>query len=191
MELSFSNYPLTLRIVPRRHIQRAPRKYYATNLRIEAPELRVIDAQGHQVGVLSKQDALRKAQETNEDLVLIAPNAKPPVAKIIDFKKFLYQESKKEKEAKKGVKKSTVKDVPISLFMGEADRDRLVAKARDFLSEGNQVRINMKLVGREMGRVPMALDHMRSFILALGDINVSKEPRLEARVVRAVVARKK
>ena len=180
-----------MRIAPRRQFHRPTRKYYATNLRIEANELRVIDAQGLQVGVLSKQEALRKAQEYNIDLVLIAPHAKPPVAKIIDFKKFLYQESKKEKEAKKGVKKSTVKDVPISLFMGEADQNRLITKTKDFLSEGNQVRINMKLVGREMGRIPMAIDHMRKFILALGEVNVSKEPRLEARVVRAVVARKK
>jgi translation initiation factor IF-3 len=180
-----------LRIAPRRHFQRAPRKYYTTNFRIEAPELRVIDAQGLQIGVLSKQDALQKAQELGLDLVLISAHAKPPVAKIIDFKKFLYQESKKEKEAKKGVKKSTVKDIPISLFMGEADQNRLIEKTKEFLSEGNQVRINMRLVGREMGRIPMAVDHMRKFILALGEVNVSKEPRIEARVVRAVVARKK
>lgn len=153
--------------------------------------MRVIDAQGQQVGVLSKQDALQKAQAENIDLVLIAPTAKPPVAKLIDFKKFLYQESKKEKEAKKGVKKSTVKDINISLFMGEADKTRLIAKTKEFLSEGNQVRINMKLVGREMGRVPMAVDHAKLFISALGDVNVSKEPRLEARVIRAVIARKK
>ena len=180
-----------MRIAPRRHIQRAPRKYYAVNLRIEAAELRVIDDQEGQIGVLSKSDALKHAQTKNLDLVLIAPNATPPVAKIIDFKKFLYQESKKEKEAKKGVKKSTVKDVPISLFMGEADKNRLIEKTKEFLKEGNQVRINMKLVGRQLGRVPMALDHMRIFIQALGEVNVSKEPRLEARVVRAVVARKK
>lgn len=180
-----------MRIVPRRHIQRTPRKYYTINFRIEAPELRVIDAQGLQVGVLTKQDALQKAQSQALDLVLIAPHAKPPVAKIIDFRKFLYQESKKEKEAKKGVKRSTVKDVPISIFMGEADQNRLIEKTKEFLSEGNQVRINMKLVGRQMARIPMAIDHMRKFILALGDVNVSKEPRLEARVVRAVVARKK
>ncbi|MBP6994096.1 translation initiation factor IF-3 [Candidatus Woesebacteria bacterium] len=181
-----------MRIAPRRNFQRTPRKYYSINLRIEAPELRVIDAQGAQIGVLSKQEALQKAQDMGGlDLVLISAHAKPPVAKIIDFKKFLYQESKKEKEAKKGVRKSTVKDVPISLFMGIADETRLIEKTKEFLSDGNQVRINMKLVGRQMGRIPMAVDHMRKFILALGEVNVSKEPRIEGRVVRAVVARKK
>ena len=180
-----------MRIVPRRNFQRIPKKYYTLNLRIEAPELRVIDAQGEQIGVLTKQEALQRAQADNLDLVLIAPHAKPPVAKIIDFKKFLYQESKKEKEAKKGVKKSTVKDVMISLFMGEADQNRLIEKTKEFLNEGNQVRINMKLVGREMGRIPMAIEHAKKFITSLGEINVSKEPRLEGRVIRAVIARKK
>lgn len=180
-----------MRIVPRRNIQRTPKKYYTLNFRIEALEMRVIDAQGKQVGVLSRQEALDRAQADGLDIVLIAPHAKPPVAKLIDFKKFLYQESKKEKEAKKGMKKSTVKDVNISLFMGEADQNRMISKAKEFLLEGNQVRINMKLVGREMGRIPMAIDHMNKFILAMGDVNVSKEPKLEARVVRAVIAKKK
>lgn len=151
----------------------------------------MLDDKGVQIGVFTKQEALQRAQSEDLDLVLIAPHAKPPVAKIIDFKKFLYQESKKEKEAKKGVKKSTVKDVMISLFMGEADEARLIAKAKEFLHEGNQVRINMKLIGRQMGRIPMALEHTRKFISALGDINVSKEPKLEGRVVRAVIAKKK
>jgi translation initiation factor IF-3 len=113
------------------------------------------------------------------------------VAKIIDFKKFLYQESKKEQEAKKGVKKSTVKDVNISLFMGEADLTRMVNKTKEFLADGNQVRINMKLVGRQMGKIPMAVEHTKTFLALLGDVNISKEPKLEARVIRAVVARKK
>jgi translation initiation factor IF-3 len=82
-----------------------PRKFYFINFRIEAPELRVLDEKGEQIAVMSKQEALNKAQELSGDLVLIAPKAVPPVAKIIDFKKFLYQEEKKEKDAKKGVRK--------------------------------------------------------------------------------------
>lgn len=161
------------------------------NFRIEAAELRVLDAQGVQIGVLKKDEALRAAQDAQADLVLIAPHAKPPVAKIIDFKKFLYQESKKDKEAKKGVSKSAVKDVQISLFMSESDGQRLVTKTKEFLEDGHQVRINMRLFGREMGKVAMAVEHTKKFIAALGEVNISKEPRLEARVVRAVVARKK
>lgn len=134
---------------------------------------------------------MRIALEQEVDLVLIAPNAKPPVAKLIDFKKFLYQEQKKQKEARKGIKKSIVKDIKISLFIAEGDARRLEEKAKEFLSEGNQIRINLSLKGREMGKKDMALAKVRSFIAALGEVNISKEPRIEGRVVRAVVSRKK
>lgn len=134
---------------------------------------------------------MRIALEQEVDLVLIAPNAKPPVAKLIDFKKFLYQEQKKQKEARKGIKKSIVKDIKISLFIAEGDVQRLEEKAKEFLSEGNQIRINLSLKGREMGKKDMALTKVKSFIAALGEVNVSKEPRIEGRVVRAVVSRKK
>ena len=124
-------------------------------------------------------------------MVLIAQHAKPPVAKIIDFKKFLYQEEKKQKEAKKGVKKSVVKDIKLSLFIGVADLERFEAKAKEFLEEGSQVRLNLTLKGREMAKRDMGLDLMKKFIQSLGEVNISKEPRLEGRVIRAVIARKK
>lgn len=171
--------------------QQPQHKFYITNYRIEATELRVLDFEGKQVGLLSKDEALKIAQSQELDLVLIAPKAVPPVAKIIDFKKFLYQEEKKAKEAKKGIKKSIVKDVNLSLFIAEADLKRLEEKTHEFLVEGNQVRLNMALRGREMGKKDMAFQLMKTFIAGLGEINVSKEPRLEGRVFRAVVARKK
>ncbi|OGK62446.1 translation initiation factor IF-3 [Candidatus Roizmanbacteria bacterium RIFOXYB2_FULL_38_10] len=167
------------------------RKYWTVNFRITAPQLRVIDHEGKQVGVLSKDDALRIAQEKEMDLVLIAERAQPPVAKIIDFKKFLYQEEKKLKEARKGIKRSVVKDVKLSLFIGPADLERLVNKSKEFLSKGSQVRINLTLKGREMGKRDMAFDLIKKYLTSLGEINISKEPRLEGRVIRAVVARKK
>lgn len=167
------------------------RKFYFTNFRIEASELRVIDDQGKQLGVMTKQEALRISQEKGIDLVLIAAKAVPPVAKVIDFKKFLYQEEKKQKEAKKGIKKSVVKDVQISLFIAQGDFDRVVKKAKDFLGEGNQLRVNLALRGREMGKKQMAFDLITRFISQLGEVNISKEPRMEGRVIRAVVSRKK
>ncbi len=153
--------------------------------------MRVVDQESKQVGLISKEEAMRIALEQEVDLVLIAPNAKPPVAKLIDFKKFLYQEQKKQKEARKGIKKSIVKDIKISLFIAEGDVQRLEEKAKEFLSEGNQIRINLSLKGREMGKKDMALAKVKSFIAALGEVNISKEPRIEGRVVRAVVSRKK
>jgi len=171
--------------------RRPQKKFYLLNYRIEAPTLRVIDNQGKQLGVLSKQEALVQAQEKNEDLVLIAQHADPPVAKIIDFKKFLYQEEKKSKEARKGIKKSIVKDLKLSLFIGPADFDRIVNKGIEFLKVGSQVRLNLTLKGREMGKKQMAFDLIKKYISKLGEVNVSKEPRIEGRVIRAVVARKK
>lgn len=170
---------------------RPQRKFYFTNYRIEADTLRVVDETSKQIGVMTKQEALKLAEEKEVDLVLIAPKGQPPVAKIIDFKKFLYQEEKKQKEAKKGIKKSLVKDVSLSLFIAQADLDRLVKRAIEFLNEGNQVRLNLTLRGREMGKRMMAFDLIRKFIALLGLVNVSKEPRMEGRVIRTVVSRKK
>lgn len=167
------------------------RKFYLLNYRIEAPTLRVIDGKGGQIGIIAKEEALRIAEEKEMDLVLIAPKANPPVAKVIDFKKFLYQEEKKQKEARKGIKKGVVKDLVISLFIAKADFDRIIGRAKEFLEDGNQVRINLTLRGREVVKKPMAFDLVKKFITGLGDVNVSKEPRLEGRVIRAVVARKK
>ena len=166
-------------------------RYYFLNYKIEASELRVIDAKGQQIGVMTKDEALRQAQDQGLDLVLIAKNAKPPVAKMTDFKKFLYQEEKKQKEAKKGAKKSDVKDIKLSLFMSDHDRDRFVKKTKEFLDQGHQVRLNLGLRGREIVKKTMALDLMNKFITDLADVNISKEPRFEGRVVRAVVSKKK
>jgi len=161
------------------------------NQRIQEKELRVIDNKGEQVGVLSIEDALNEAAKRDLDLVLIAQKAKPPVAKLTDFKKFLYEQEKKDKEAKKGAKKSVVKDIKISLFIGPADLERMIKKTKEFLDDGNQVRINLTLKGREIVKRQMAFDLLNSFIKELEDVNVSKEPRMEGRVVRAVVSRKK
>lgn len=171
--------------------QKPNKVFYFINYRIEAPSLRVIDHEGKQIGILSKFDALQKAQSQELDLVLIAPKANPPVAKIIDFKKFLYQEEKKLKEAKKGIKKSIVKDIKLSLFIAPADLERMINKIKNFLDEGNQVRINLAFRGREIGKRSMGFDLINRVIASLGEINISKEPRLIGRIISTVVSRRK
>ena len=151
----------------------------------------MIDKEGKQIGILNKLDALKQAQTQELDLVLIAPKANPPVAKIINFKKFLYQEEKKQKEAKKGIKKSIVKDIKLSLFIAKADLDRLINKAKDFLDAGNQVRINLLFRGREIGKREMGFNLINKFIGNLGEVNVSKEPRLMGRIISTVISKKK
>ncbi len=167
------------------------KKYYQLNHRITAAQLRVIDAEGKQIGLLSKDEALKKATDEGIDVVLIAPTAKPPVAKLIEYNKFLYQEEKKHKEAKKGVKKSGSKDIKLTLFVAQGDLDRLIEKGREFLNEGNQVRLNLTLRGRQIIKKQMGFDLIKKYIDALGDVNIAKEPRLEGRVIRTVVSRKK
>jgi len=176
-----------------RHFYRpkSKRKFYFVNHRIEASTLRVIDREGKQVGILNKFAAIKLAQEQELDLVLIAPSANPPVAKIIDFKKFLYQEEKRQKEAKKGIKKSIVKDIKLSLFIAQADLERLINRTKKFLDEGNQVRLNLVLRGREIGKRDMGFNLMNRAISNLGTVNIAKEPRMERRIISAVVSRKK
>ena len=167
------------------------RHQYTLNERIDASEMRLIDDQSKQIGVLSRTDAINLAREKELDLVLVAENAKPPVVKLIDFKKFLYQESKKLKEAKKGVKKSTVKDIKLSLFIGKGDMDRLINRSREFIEEGHPVRLSLLLKGREMAKKPMGFDLLNQFIKDVGDITVSSEPKMQGRVIVAVIGKKK
>ncbi len=166
-------------------------KYYQINYRIESLSLRVVNTNGKQLGILNKDEAIRLAKSEEKDLVLIAPNANPPVAKIIEFSKFLYQENKKNKEARKGIKKSVTKDIKISLFIGPADLERLINRGKEFLNDGNQLRINLPLKGREIAKKPMAFELINKFINCLGEINLAKPPKLEGRVIRAVVSKRK
>ena len=167
-------------------------QYYHLNYRIPNGQVRVLDVHGKQIGVMSRDEAVQKARSEELDLVLIAPKAVPPVAKITDFKKFLYEEEKKLKEAKKGAKKSIVKDLKLSLFIGPADFERVVKRGREFLDDGNQLRLNLTLRGREIVKKQMAFELINKYIALLGEsINVSKEPRLEGRVIRAVISSKK
>lgn len=167
------------------------RKYYPLNANIAAEELRVVDEEGKFVGILHRSQALDKAREEEKDLVLIAAQANPPVAKIIDFKKFLYQEKKKNKEAKKGAKKSSTKDIKLSLFIGEMDYMRLMQKSKDFLKDGHQVRVGLLLRGRELGKKPMAMELMARFAHAIAEEATATEPKIQGKIISMVLTKKK
>lgn len=126
------------------------RKFYRTNERIFASTLRVLGSDGKQIGILSKFEALTKARNEGLDLVEIAPMAKPPVAKIIDFKKFLYQEEKKKREEKKRAKVSETKEVRLGPFMSDNDLGVMTKRARDFLESGDKVRLVVNFSGRQI-----------------------------------------
>lgn len=165
------------------------RKFYRLNYQIQSPQLRLLDEAGKQIGVVSKIEALQKARELGIDVVEIAPTAKPPVAKLIDFKKFKYQESKKERESRKSQKNVGVKEVRLRPFIGQHDFDTRLAKGQDFLKEGNQLKISVFFKGREITRKQFGYDVVNRFIGQLDHAKVVREPHMEGRVLVAMVAK--
>lgn len=167
----------------KRHKKRQEvRKFYRTNERIYAHTLRVLDTNGKQIGVLSKFEALQKAREQSLDLVEIAPNAKPPVAKIIDFKKFLYQEEKKRREEKKKSKQSETKEVRLGPFMDDHDLAVMVRRAREFLEDGNKVRLVMRFMGRQITHPEFGREVMQKAIESVSDVSkIEREAHFEGR----------
>lgn len=165
------------------------KKFYRTNERIYAHTLRVLDNQGKQIGVISKFEALKKAQAEGLDLVEIAPKATPPVAKIIDFKKFLYQEEKKKKEEKKKSKASETKEVRLGPFMSENDLLVMEKRARDFLLAGDKVRFVVFFSGRQITHPEFGHRVLDKVIADLNDISkVDRERRLEGKKLIILVS---
>ncbi len=157
-------------------------KFYRINERIFANELRVIDSEAKQIGILSKSEALEKARELGMDLVEIAPTAKPPVARIIDFKKFLYQEEKKKREEKKKSKNSETKEIRLGPFMNDHDLETMVKRAREFLEGNDKVRLVVRFKGRQMGHPEFGHQVLGKAIASLSDISkVDKQAHFEGR----------
>lgn len=125
-------------------------KFYRLNQNISAPQIRVIDKDGRQLGVLTKEEAIAKARELQVDLVEIAPNAVPPVAKLVDFKKFKYEESKKERLSKKNTRETQTKEIWLGPLMSEHDLETRLNRAKEFLGRQDRVKFTVKFSGREM-----------------------------------------
>lgn len=165
------------------------KKYYRTNDRIFAHTLRVLDIEGKQIGILSKQEALASAREQGLDLVEIAPLAKPPVAKIIDFKKFLYQEEKKKREEKRKAKVSETKEIRLGPFMSENDLAVSIKRCREFLEEGNKIRLVVKFKGRQVTHPEFGFNTIKKLTDQLSDISkIDREPHLEGKQMIALLS---
>lgn len=161
---------------------RQNKKFYRTNERIFAQQLRVIDANGKQIGILPRSEALEKSRSQELDLVEIAPTAKPPVVRIIDFKKFLYQEEKKRREEKRKAKTSETKEVRLGPFMDDHDLDTKTRRAREFLEENNKVKLVVRFKGRQMGHPEFGHKVIGKAIESLSDISkIDIAPRFEGR----------
>ena len=167
-------------------------KFYRINYQIAAPQVRLIDEKGTQIGIKEKLEALKLAQTEGKDLVEIGPNAKPPVVKIIDFKKFKYLEAKKERESRKKVKNVTIKEIRLSPFIGEHDFKTRISQATEFLKEGNQLRITVPFRGREITKKEFGMVIINKAIAQLSSFaRIIKAPYFEGRVLVAILASQK
>jgi len=167
-------------------------KQYRVNNQIQAAQIRVLDIEGKQVGVFSREEALVKAREAETDLVEIAPQAVPPVAKLIDFNKFLYQESKKKQEEKKKAKVSETKEVRLGPFMGDNDLSVMIGRARGFLEDGDKVRLIVKFIGRQIIHPEFGHKILGKVFTALQDISkIDREPKLEGKQLIAIISPEK
>ena len=144
-------------------------KFYRINQRITAPKLRVIGKDGKQIDILSLNQALDEAKKLGVDLVEVAPAAKPPVAKLVDFKKFRYQEAKKQKQEKKKSKGGDLKVIRVSPFIAQGDLAQRIKRAKEFLSGGNKVKIEVRFFGRQLTKKEFGYKILGEFINQLGE----------------------
>jgi translation initiation factor IF-3 len=157
-------------------------KFYQINQYIKADQLRTINEEGRQIGILSRDQALKLAKEKGKDLVEIAPNAKPPVAKIIDFKKFQYLEAKKAKKSKKLGQKQETKELRLRPFISDNDLQFRIKRAEKFLKEGNRVQVTINFRGREMTNQEAGFNLAKEFAKQLASFGSPiKEPKMAGR----------
>jgi len=151
--------------------------------------VRVIGEEGKQLGVMTTADALAKAKEAGVDLVEIAPKANPPVAKIIEFGKFKYQEEKKLQKQKKGAKSGELKEIRLSPFIADADFDNRMERIKEFLDERNKVRVVVKFMGRQMGSKEFGYKVLQKVLTVLGDrVVIDMEPKFIGRHLSMVIS---
>jgi translation initiation factor IF-3 len=161
------------------------------NRQIRAKEIQLIGADGEKFGIVSLDVALEKAEEKNLDLVLVAPNAKPQVCKIMNYGKYKFEQSKREKEAKKKQKALEIKELRVTPNIEEHDFGFKSKNARKFIDDGNKVKITVRFRGREVNNSKAGELVLNKFIEELSDIAVvEKAPKLEGRNMFTILAKK-
>ena len=162
------------------------------NEQIRDREIRLIGEDGEQLGIMSAREAMKIAQEAELDLVKIAPAAKPPVCKIIDYGKYKYEQARKEKEAKKKQKTVEVKEVRLSPNIDTNDLNTKINNAKKFISKGNKVKVTLRFRGREMAHVQQSKHILDDFAETLADVAVVEKPaKMEGRAMSMVLAEKR
>lgn len=157
------------------------------NGRITAREVRLIDAEGNQLGICSKYDALNQAEDLKLDLVEISPNASPPVCKIMNYGKFLYEKKKKDKINKQNSKASELKEITIRPAIEDNDLQVKLKHARKFLEDGDKVKVVLKLKGREARHSDANLEVLKKFVESLSDISKLEQGLKTERMLSMVI----
>ncbi|MCI9173724.1 MAG: translation initiation factor IF-3 [Lachnospiraceae bacterium] len=162
------------------------------NEQIKDKEVRLIGEDGEQLGIMPAREAMKIAREAELDLVKIAPTAKPPVCKIIDYGKYKYELVRKEKEARKKQKTVEIKEIRLSPNIETNDLNTKINAAKKFISKGNKVKITLRFRGREMAHMQSSKHILDDFAEHLSDIaTVEKAPKLEGRSISIVLTEKK
>ena len=162
------------------------------NEQIRDREVRLIGPDGAQLGIVSAREAMAKAQEAGLDLVKIAPQAKPPVCKIIDYGKYRYELARKEKEARKKQKTIEIKEVRLSPNIDSNDLNTKIGAARKFLTKGDRVKITLRFRGREMAHMNNSKHILDDIAQSLSDIAVvEKAPKVEGRSMTMFLTEKR
>ena len=162
------------------------------NGQIREKEVRVIGLEGEQLGVMSIEDAQRIANEADVDLILTVPNAKPPVCRVMELSKYLYEQKRKEKERKKNQKVVEIKEIRLSPNIDTNDLNTKIAAARKFISKGDKVKVTLRFRGREMAHMQQSKHILDDFAETLADCTVLEKPaKVEGRSMTLVLAEKK
>ncbi len=162
------------------------------NEQIRDKEVRVIGEDGEQLGIMSSRDAQKLADEAGLDLVKIAPTAKPPVCKIVDYGKYRYEQARREKEAKKKQKTIEIKEIRLSPNIDTNDLNTKVNAAKKFITKGDKVKVTLRFRGREMAHMANSKHILDDFAQALAEIAVVEKPaKVEGRSMTMILAEKR
>jgi translation initiation factor IF-3 len=165
---------------------------YRINKQIRATQIRLIDENGENLGVVSLREGLNRAEAAELDLVEVAPNANPPVVRVMDFGKFLYEKEKKEREARKSQTKIEIKEIRLRPKTTDHHKGFKVEDARGWLKHGMKVRVTIRFRGREITYPEIALEDLREIAEQLSDVaEVEQAPKLEGRTMFMMLVPKK
>ena len=175
----------------RKRVHFISKQTHQINEEIRDKEVRLVSAEGEQLGILPLAEAMAKAEEANMDLVKISPNADPPVCKLMDYGKYRFEQSKREKEAKKNQRVVEIKEVRMSPSIDVNDFNVKLRNAQKFLGEGDRVKVSVRFRGREMAHTEIGRDLLLKFAEQCADIAaMDKDPKLEGRFMSIVLTAK-